>query len=356
MLLRLGLGYAHAGALAVGSASAAFVLRDQIRHAYAQLQGGAHSESASSSAAAVSLTAAPVGAAHQQGQGPGQQQGQEQGQGQVQEQGAGRCEERLVRALVYFRHGARTPVRELRGSSAQWLPSMVQPIDHEASGVLLAGVDGEEWQPSRHDRRALAGILPGGAASGQLTTLGRDDAVRLGARLRERYIGRGEHQLVQLQGQGQKQGQGAAFDESQVYIRSTNMRRTIETARVVAAMLHGQDPASRWPVRIATQVDSTKEIFYPNTANCSLLRQCFVEGWWPPAIHARTYKCTEHMRVRQYGPCIHKHTHMHVHVHVHTHAHTQSAHTCTHARAHTGYTHNLPRAHRAAAVHMHAQN
>ena len=34
-----------------------------------------------------------------------------------------------------------------------------------------------------------------------------------------------------------------------------------------------------WPIKIVTEVDPMREIFYPNSANCSALRRCFVQGF-----------------------------------------------------------------------------
>ncbi len=101
-------------------------------------------------------------------------------------------------------------------------------------------------------------LLPGGCHIGCLTVIGREDARTLGEQLRKRYIE--QFALVP-----------AKYSPDAVYVRSTNITRTIESARLVTTGLFG---SAGLAVRILTTADEN-ETLYPNTNLCPRLRELF---------------------------------------------------------------------------------
>lgn len=101
-------------------------------------------------------------------------------------------------------------------------------------------------------------LLPGGCHVGCLTTVGRQDAVRLGKQLHQRYM----DELRFLQ---------PHYDPDTVYVRSTNITRTVESARSVLTGLYG---ANGRAARIETTPDD-RETLYPNTVLCPRLQELF---------------------------------------------------------------------------------
>lgn len=135
---------------------------------------------------------------------------------------------RLVHAQVFHRHGARTPQTSF-DPPADWSGT----TDAVAKGALccrvpLVGADGVavEFDAVRADGSLTSSAalqpLPGGAWAGDLTVTGMRDAVLLGERVRQRY-----GHLLPADAEG----------DLQLEVRSTPMRRTIETASAVLSAL-----------------------------------------------------------------------------------------------------------------------
>lgn len=100
--------------------------------------------------------------------------------------------------------------------------------------------------------------MPGGCHVGCLTTAGREDALLLGKSLRQRYV----DELGFLTGR---------YTPEEVYVRSTNITRTLESARMVATGIFGSEGLA---VRVVTTADDA-ETLYPNTKLCPRLRELF---------------------------------------------------------------------------------
>ena len=158
---------------------------------------------------------------------------------------------RLLHAQVFHRHGARTPQSAFE-PPADW-SGTTDAVAKLAlcQRVALADADGEPlpFEAVRADGSLTSDaelqLLPGGAWAGDLTVVGLLEAQALGERLRQRY----SHLLWQ-QEQQQQDEQGsvaAACSESalrkvpaithRIEVRSTPMRRTIETAMGVLSTL-----------------------------------------------------------------------------------------------------------------------
>jgi hypothetical protein len=108
----------------------------------------------------------------------------------------------LRRAVVLFRHGARAPLYPWPTSTGSGIYGMWPVSLMHIAGPGHARMELKPrcgvWKSSAMDERQLATILPGGCPAAQLTTVGRDQALALGARLRERYVV--QHKLVGLAG------------------------------------------------------------------------------------------------------------------------------------------------------------
>lgn len=135
---------------------------------------------------------------------------------------------RLVHAQVFHRHGARTPQTAF-DPPADW-SGTTDAVAKRAlcRSVPLVSADGVavEFDAVRADGSLTSSValqpLPGGAWAGDLTVTGMRDATMLGKRLRQRY----SHLLL-----------ADADGDLQLEVRSTPMRRTIETATAVLGAL-----------------------------------------------------------------------------------------------------------------------
>ncbi|KAF4087290.1 hypothetical protein AMELA_G00094150 [Ameiurus melas] len=144
------------------------------------------------------------------------------------DQSSSQYELKLVQVL--FRHGARTPLKSI--------PDVLEAC----------------WVPD---------LLEGGTYPGQLTTVGMQQLYDLGLRLRRRYI----QDMAFLR---------PYFNSKEVYVRSTNIVRTIESARCLVAGLFQQQHTD--PVSIVTE-EAEKEILYPNYHGCKLLKLLSGSRW-----------------------------------------------------------------------------
>lgn len=153
----------------------------------------------------------------------------------------------LVQAHYFIRHGERTPVRTRLTQSSPPVPARwnLCHTAREFQAALLAvpltsdtstsGV--QRSVPMKRATEAVdsngkrAASLEGECLMGELTDLGRSSTLTMGRHLRNIYV----HQLGLLPEQLQ-----SGRDDEKIYIRSTNMSRTIESAQQVARGLLGE--------------------------------------------------------------------------------------------------------------------
>eukprot|EP00039_Didymoeca_costata_P009493 m.125935 g.125935 ORF g.125935 m.125935 type:complete len:432 (-) comp14505_c1_seq5:1143-2438(-) len=175
----------------------------------------------------------------------------------------------LIGAVLYFRHGSRVPLHVLPIGKTEWPESMLHSPTEEHATIKLVGLNGEPWNGSFLDNRHLSLVLPGGAGSGQLTKQGMQDALILGKRIKQRYSS-----II-----------GPVFDEN-VFVRTTNMRRTVETARGVLTGMFG---SNKEPITILTDLNHKTEFLYPNPYSCKLLKEIYhnVSTRWKLEGHGR---------------------------------------------------------------------
>lgn len=165
---------------------------------------------------------------------------------------------------VLFRHGARTPLKSIPDvMEAQWVPNLLDPPPHTHINYVVTDLSGGPRPPAPVEESYRSNILTGGTFPGQLTTVGMQQLYELGQRLRKRYI----QDTAFL---------SASFSPSEVYVRSTNIVRTIESAKCLVAGLFQQTQNDTVPI---LTTDSQSEILYPNYHGCRLLKLLGGHRW-----------------------------------------------------------------------------
>lgn len=147
----------------------------------------------------------------------------------------------LVQVHYYIRHGERTPVRTRMTEANPPIPARwdLCHIGKQFRASVLAEGGRREEIPLRKgveavDRRdgSVVKHLDGECLSGELTDLGRLSTFTLGQYLRSIYVDR--FQLLPSSMQ-------ATSDADKLYVRSTNMSRTMESAQQVLRGLLGSE-------------------------------------------------------------------------------------------------------------------
>ncbi|XP_073433292.1 lysophosphatidic acid phosphatase type 6 isoform X2 [Dendrobates tinctorius] len=159
---------------------------------------------------------------------------------------------------VVFRHGARTPLKQIpHDEQVEWSPTLLETPDHTQFNYRVTDLMGGPRPPSPFEERFRSHTLKGGTFPGQLTTIGMQQMFSLGARIRKDYV--------------EERGfLSPVFKASEVYVRSTNIVRNLESARCLLAGLFQQ--RQEGPVTIVTS-DAGSEILYPNYHGCTGLKQ-----------------------------------------------------------------------------------
>ncbi|KPP78135.1 Lysophosphatidic acid phosphatase type 6-like [Scleropages formosus] len=165
---------------------------------------------------------------------------------------------------VAFRHGARTPLRSIPAvQEAQWVPDLLKVPDHTRIEHLVMDLQGGPRPPAPIEDNYRSSTLSGGSHPGQLTTLGMQQLYDLGQRLRKSYVVDVPFLM-------------SAFSSAEVYVRSTNIVRTIESARCLVAGLFQQKQEDEVPI-FTTDIEN--EVLYPNYHTCNLLKLLIGQRW-----------------------------------------------------------------------------
>ncbi|TNN59319.1 Lysophosphatidic acid phosphatase type 6 [Liparis tanakae] len=171
---------------------------------------------------------------------------------------------KLKLVQVLFRHGARTPLKTIPGvMEAQWLPTLLEPPAHTHIDYEVTDLLGGPRPPAPVEDSYRKNVLKGGSFPGQLTTLGMQQLYELGKTLRRRYVE--ESPFL-----------SSSFSPTEVYVRSTNIVRTIESAKCLVAGLFLQKQTET--VTIQTTA-SESEILYPNYHACKMLKAMVSHRW-----------------------------------------------------------------------------
>ncbi|CAO1619498.1 unnamed protein product [Sympodiomycopsis kandeliae] len=173
----------------------------------------------------------------------------------------------LLQVHYYIRHGERTPVRSrLIGSDPRTSIPTRWNFCHTARQFRASVLSTQGYRDGREFERGVEGVenqqrtneLMGECLSGELTDLGRLSTLTLGRYLKEQYM-------------DQLQFISPSIGNDEIYIRSTNMSRTIESAQQV---IHGLLSGSQEKVmpRILIR-NGQNENLLPNTYGCHLLNK-----------------------------------------------------------------------------------
>ncbi|XP_068560980.1 lysophosphatidic acid phosphatase type 6 [Cebidichthys violaceus] len=165
---------------------------------------------------------------------------------------------------VLFRHGARTPLKSIPGvMEVQWVPKLLEPPAHTHINYEVTDLHGGPRPPAPVEDNYRKNVLNGGTFPGQLTTLGMQQLYELGKKLRKRYVEE-THFL------------SSTFSPAEVYVRSTNILRTIESAKCLVAGLFLQKQTEIVPI---LTTEAASETLYPNFHGCKLLKVLASHRW-----------------------------------------------------------------------------
>ncbi|XP_076801057.1 lysophosphatidic acid phosphatase type 6-like [Clavelina lepadiformis] len=169
---------------------------------------------------------------------------------------------KLKLVQVVFRHGARTPL-----SSPDYLPhvhydeKLLKHASHTFVPYKIVGLQGDPVDIA-NDSRAASSTFP----HGQLTALGAEQMFGLGTSLRKRYIATLKFLPEDF--------------SNEVFVRSTRVRRAVESARCTLAGLY-PDEEIAIPIHLSA---FENEVLYPNFLKCKYLKSLTRWSWIVPDL------------------------------------------------------------------------
>lgn len=164
----------------------------------------------------------------------------------------------LKMVQVVFRHGARSPLKQLPvEEQVEWNPQLLEVPPQTQFDYTVTNLAGGPKPHSPFDSQYLGTILKGGMFAGQLTSVGMRQMFALGERLRKSYV----EDIPFL---------SPTFNPREIFVRSTNMHRNLESTRCLLAGLFRCQKEG--PVVIHTD-EASSEVLYPNYQSCWSLRE-----------------------------------------------------------------------------------
>ncbi|GJD07064.1 Lysophosphatidic acid phosphatase type 6 [Galdieria sulphuraria] len=171
----------------------------------------------------------------------------------------------LIFSQVIFRHGARSPVYEVKGDSSSWNFCSPDIYEKYLLPVNIVSLSTSTANPVEDDSKSQETTPINVCKRGQLTAFGVQQMVTVGGLFRKRYFE--EFHLLDKQDW-----------KNQIYVRSTFMKRAVQSAQ---AFLQGLlcECELQEGERVSIHVlDKKDENLFPNSYQCPRIKELYAYG------------------------------------------------------------------------------